>query len=151
MLVNKVLDFPITLKVNRSLQTYCFEVRGCRSKGLMTVLPPSGLTSHFLAKPGETGINKHGVFKAKRTAVSVPFCHLKLLPLLQNKRQQLSRRFQKEFPNSLTYFWCFSSTVILCASCSGKFQRAIIGNSAPLQSIQQDFLKLLVLWLFIVS
>lgn len=40
MLVNKVLDFPIILKVNHSPQTYRFEVRGCRSKGLMTVLPP---------------------------------------------------------------------------------------------------------------
>jgi len=83
--MNKVLDFPIILKVNHSPQTYSFEARGCRSKGLMTVLPPQGLTSHFLAKPGETGINKHGVFKAKELLCQ---SHFKILNYFLSYRRK---------------------------------------------------------------
>lgn len=112
MLVNKVLDFPIILKVNHSPQAYCFEVRACGSKGLMAVLPPWGLTFHFLAKPGETGINKHGVFKAEELLCQSHFESFNyfLLSKREGTRQELSETIP-ELCHSLWTPWQHGDSV----------------------------------------
>lgn len=149
MLVNKVLNFPIILKVNHSPQTYCFEVRACGSKGLMAVLPPWGLTFHFLAKPGETGINKRGVFKAEELLCQSHFESFNYF--LLSKRE--GRSCQQCCQSCVTHPGHLSSEVIPCTRCCccGKFQGAIVAHPARLQPFQQDLLQHVILGLLSIS